>query len=533
MPIMTRPSGNALGRSAESLSVQLTSTPPIGSTPPFCLGPHQEAALSETLDDIRGSTPEVHAGVTVNVAPKAFKLMAHQAQAVAIARQHRRYGFFWSCGTGKTIAVYGILDDERERVSKVDGTLVLCPKSVMRAAWLADAQYFPGLRVEVCWKSSRTKRAQQIRECTADVLVTNFETFCRHIDDFRAADIQRLVVDESSRLKNHKAKITKAVIDFSADVESCYVLSGTPAPNCATEYWGQLRAIAPTLFIDRNGRPENFWQWAQTYFTPIKRCCNDRTFIERWEPKADKYPEFLERLASVSWSLSKEEAVDLPAQTDGVREVLLSPIEREAYRMAAQELLVADNAIAREARLMKLRQLTGGFAYADDAIFETGTSKLDMLAGLLEELGKESVVIWCEFRHDVDRIHQQLGESNVGVIDGRTKNAANVVEAFQRGDFQYLVCQPAAAGHGITLTRAAYAIYYAHGFSLELFEQTRDRLHRKGQTRPVTYFHLEARDTCDEDILAALQKKHSRSELIKRVLKRAAGASLRRNREPL
>ncbi len=80
----------------------------------------------------------------------------------------------------------------------------------------------------------------------------------------------------------------------------------------------------------------------------------------------------------------------------------------------------------------------------------------------------------------------------------------------------------------ITLTRAAFVIYYAHGFSLELFEQTRDRLHRKSQTRPVTYFHLVACDTCDGDILAALQKKHSRSELIKRVLKRVASEALRR-----
>ena len=52
---------------------------------------------------------------------------------------------------------------------------------------------------------------------------------------------------------------------------------------------------------------------------------------------------------------------------------------------------------------------------------------------------------------------------------------------------------------------------------------SRDRIHRKGQTRPVTYFYLLASDSCDGDILTALLKKHSRSELVKQILKRVAG----------
>jgi SNF2 family DNA or RNA helicase len=54
-----------------------------------------------------------------------------------------------------------------------------------------------------------------------------------------------------------------------------------------------------------------------------------------------------------------------------------------------------------------------------------------------------------------------------------------------------------AGSEGISLVRARYAVYYSTGFSLGLYLQSRARLHRPGQTRPVVYYHLVVRDTVD------------------------------------
>jgi len=81
-----------------------------------------------------------------------------------------------------------------------------------------------------------------------------------------------------------------------------------------------------------------------------------------------------------------------------------------------------------------------------------------------------------------------------------------------------LICQPAAAGHGITLTAASYAIYYSHGYSFETYKQSRDRIHRTGQRHPCTYYHLVANRTIDERVLKALGTKRDAHDEVMELL---------------
>ncbi len=91
-------------------------------------------------------------------------------------------------------------------------------------------------------------------------------------------------------------------------------------------------------------------------------------------------------------------------------------------------------------------------------------------------------------------------------------------QVFQNGDIQRLICQPMAAGHGITLTKAHYAVYYSLGFSYELFKQSKDRIHRLGQDQPCTYFMLLAEDTVDEAAYGVVRGKGKVSDALLAVL---------------
>ena len=55
---------------------------------------------------------------------------------------------------------------------------------------------------------------------------------------------------------------------------------------------------------------------------------------------------------------------------------------------------------------------------------------------------------------------------------------------------------PAAAGTGLTLHRARYAIYESMSNQAAHYLQSLDRIHRRGQARPVEYLIL----LCDETI---------------------------------
>ena len=69
---------------------------------------------------------------------------------------------------------------------------------------------------------------------------------------------------------------------------------------------------------------------------------------------------------------------------------------------------------------------------------------------------------------------------------------------------------------GQDLTRARYCAYYSTGFSLKDYLQSRARIHRPGQTRPVVYYHLTVRDSIDETVMRAIQ---NRWDLVESVLK--------------
>src|SRR5688500_10760585 len=114
--------------------------------------------------------------------------MAHQLRAVQLAQRHPRYAFFWEPGAGKTIAVLAIVDDSRAQGRPLK-TLVLAPKSILRAAWANDAKHFPRLRTVVCWSAKPAERRRLIAS-GADVLVTNYETFRKHAADFLAAGVR-------------------------------------------------------------------------------------------------------------------------------------------------------------------------------------------------------------------------------------------------------------------------------------------------------------------------------------------------------
>ncbi len=443
-------------------------------------------------------------------------LMEHQKRMVEISKDNPRYGFWLQPGLGKTVGGLAIVESSPMK------TVVVCPKSVMKSAWLQDAKrFFPSLNVVCCWAAKKDKRIELILDEDADILIINIDLFKAHKYDLIKAGVRRLILDESSMAKNHKAQRTKAIIDFADQMESVYLLSGTPAPNCLTEYYTQVRAINKYVF------GASFYGFTARFFYTDTRPINGRNVITGYRTRTDRQDEFHEKLRSCSWSLAKEDAIDLPPKTDVIRVVDLSPKDRQTYEMVyaglQAEMEGETLSPAGQGKLMKLRQLSGGFYYQDKEVINTYRNpKLDELKLLLDELGKESIVIWANFTAEIDMIKgllQTMGYS-YDTIDGRTRNSGELIAKFQEQELQVLVCHPAAAGHGITLTASCYAIYYSMDFSYEKYQQSRDRIHRKGQGRPCTYYHLITDNTTDESVLWAVRNKGKISDAILRILKR-------------
>lgn len=451
-----------------------------------------------------------------------IRLFAHQEAIVDRARRQPRLAVFADPGVGKTIATLAVCDERRMP------TLVVCPASVIRGAWTVDAEHYPGLHVAEhrgAPKHKRLQTARRLAEHHGDdlVLVTSFETFLRDHDELAHLGIRRLVVDESSRLKNRKAATTKAALRFADRCREVYLLSGTPFPNCPSEAWPQLRAIdtSPWHLCSAPGRRiPVFGPWAAHYLQPVLRFGTGLA-----KPPVDHYvvrdqDRFTDLLDRAAIRIAKDDCLDLPDKQFIDVRVPASPSERRAYDDAVAGFVRQAESgeittLAAEATAMKLRQVVGGNLKAGEEWTRIGDSKLAALADLLEQIGPhEPVVIWHQFREEGTRILELLDKlgRNAARCDGLTPRNSDPIAEFRAGALDTLTCSDQSVGHGVTLTRCGdrpcrFAVYYGLGYSYERYAQSVDRIHRAGQTEHCTYYHLVMADTIDEAIRRTVARK--------------------------
>ena len=448
------------------------------------------------------------------------QLYEHQRKFVEIARERPRYAWFADPGCGKTIGTFAAISEQGGK------TLVLAPKSILHSAWARDARHFPNLRTAVVSGTPAKRRAQIAGEW--DVAITNYESFKSHLRDFLDAGVDRLIVDESSKIKAPDSQITKAAIWFSDQVRSVYLLSGTPCPNNGTEIWPQLRCLT------RAEAGQTYWSFVNHYYVPVKRRIyvkgKPKDVISGFSERRDRAPHLEALLRKWSWRLRKSDCLDLPEQND-----IMIPVALEGDQLR-HYLRIRDDArlevgggevsqIKAAAILTKLRQCTGGFVLGGGDPVAVGDAKMEALSDLLDSLGpEEPVVIWAEYRAEIRAIVEMIekrGERVEALYGDTSHDAAGIAARFQGGRTTRLVCHPASAGHGVTLTAACYAVYYSWSFSNEQATQSRDRIHRIGQTRPCTYYRLLCEGTVDEVSLRVLRRKGAAAEAMSDILAEA------------
>jgi SNF2 family DNA or RNA helicase len=447
-----------------------------------------------------------------------MKPFAHQQKAIDIAIR-QNLALFHDCGTGKTFTALHIIKNIKRKI-KFGPALVVCPLSIIEAAWIEDCKKFtPELSIVSLWSKNPAKRKKALAE-DHDIYVANFETAKYLYPEINDKGFGSLFVDESSKMKNPKAQITKALLSLAGihfrgshfkmgrPIPNRYVLSGTPAPNDESEYWAQIKFITGPGGQCFN---DNYYAFRGKYFSTIMIGPTARMFKFRNRLR----DEFMEAMKPVTHVVRKEDAVDLPEQIHNIRKVYLSPAEKKAYKTLEDEFVLEfkdESVLATTAlvEVMKLRQITSGFVYGDTETHKIGCSKLTELKGLLDEIGDHQVIIWANFKHEIRTLLEDLNPSGTlqaAAIWSETDNRDEVIKLFQTGKIKYLIANPQSAAHGLTFVNCQYAVYFSMNYSYELQKQSEDRIHRIGQNKHATYYHLVADGTIDEVICKAVKRK--------------------------
>lgn len=437
-------------------------------------------------------------------------LREYQREAVDFLASRPRVLESDSPGIGKTAIVISSLAERTPRPSPV---LVLAPLSVVRH-WEREITRWSPYEV-VVGVGSASQRRQARAELTmrdevdeADVVyVTNYEAAKADAGDL-FQEWEAVVCDEAHRLRNRKTKTFKTVRQLALTSPIFIGISGTPIVNGADDLWSLLHLCRPKQWTSYWKFVDDFMQSTTTTFNgklavPIRQ-------VNGLRPGMDGVLRQQLRDVMIRRSL-KELLPELPEVTETLYEVDLSDAERKVYDkmkdrffadMPDGSKIVAPNDVA---KIMRLRQLSTDWSVLGAE--EGSSTKVKRLLELLEDIGKEQVVIFSAFSKVIDPIAALL---NAGKITGDVKpqDRTSVIDAFRQGNLQYVCGTIAAMGEGIDLQTARHCVFLDLHWAPSGNEQAIARVHRYGQRADAVFVHvLAARNTVDAYIAKTIAAK--------------------------
>lgn len=427
----------------------------------------------------------------------------HQLITVAAMAAPECFGLcvFDEQGTGKTVTVLHAFDVLVER-NLADVLLILAPKSML-AEWRRDFERFHGdlYRIAIVAGSPRERREALSSE--ADVYVAGFETTVALEAEFvrlarRSHGRAVLVVDESYFVKNRTARRSTTARRIREWCERAYVLCGTPAPNTPHDLVAQATLVDFGLAYGHLEIPD-----------------------DRDEARPVVAAALAERGLYVR-NLKQDVLPDLPGRRFTRTLVDFEELQGQLYEAARSELVNDLRAIddlrferevrsflARRSTLLQIASNPVGVAPGYDRV----PGKLRALDELLAEaVGRgEKVVVWSFYTVSIEAICERYAHYGLVRYDG-TVSAVDVrreaIRRFQEDDETMLfVGNPAAAGAGLTLHRARLAIYESLSNQAAHYLQSLDRIHRRGQERPVDYVFLLCRGSLESHEFERLEAK--------------------------
>lgn len=444
----------------------------------------------------------------------------HQKQAYWFAKDLSGSMLAMGMGAGKTLAAIGLMINRPHATN-----IILCPKSVI-TVWPNEFQkhskeqfaVIPLVDGTTKQKQGYAKRKTDLALASSKpaVIVVNYETFWR-ADLFSWLTSRRwdhLILDESHKIKSHNGKASKMAFKLSKQADYMIALTGTPMPHSALDIFAQYKVISPDIFGTNYSRFKT--KHAVTYGP-------NNNWIDYNQIKNER--ELYEKFNNIAYQIGKD-VLDLPEQIHTFRTCRLDNKQRKLYDKLDNQLyaeifagvdedgkpMTPANAMV---KVLRLQQLTSGYAVTDDGeTIQVGSGKQELLKELLEEIpANEPIIAFARFKPDVANIRRIANELDrtSGELSGRVNN----LKAWQDGKINVLAVNIQSGGVGIDLTRARYGIYYSIGHSNGDYQQSLSRIHRPGQKKSVTYYHLLTENTVDVTVFAALQSKQ---EVIERIL---------------
>lgn len=303
-----------------------------------------------------------------------------------------------------------------------------------------------------------------------------------------------LIIDESTKFKRTQSKRFKNLKKIAFKFKRRHILTGTPAPRGLMDLFGQF-------LIMNEGKTfgKEITKFKSRYFY--------KTGYQGFEYKLyDGAKERIHKLMA-PWviQMKAEDYLELPELIINPLYVELPKSTREQYEKM-EKILRLDfeegrvTAVNAGILSSKCRQIACGGIYLDgedqkwkNLHFE----KAKAVEDLIDEFQGNQALVAYEFRHDLDRLTQTLG--NLPCIKGRmTISRMQEYEGkWNKGDIPVLLGQHTAIALGLNIQEGGNnLIIHTLPWSYETYYQLIRRLYRDGQKAKQVFVHVIMAKNC-------------------------------------
>ena len=404
-------------------------------------------------------------------------------------------------GSGKTITSLAKFEE-----LGTTHLLIVCPKSVI-GQWEDNIRKEMPRRRILQFKKSHSANGKNnvLREQSVnyDTVIVNFEvlhklTYFLEVVD----DTWTIIVDESHRIKNPDATVTKAVLKLGNKTKHKIILTATPTQGL---YGGYVDYFAQLKFLGHlNGMTKRNFENSYCITTQVSYMTS---------PYPIKIITGYKNLEPLKGLLNRVSRSYTPKYNDYEPEHIKIKLEKPAsYNRLVRTRAYREIAITNLMRKrVALKTLTGGRVHGqtiggDTIEYDDNDTKSSWLREFLEGVDTP-VVLFYQYNAEKSVILKVLRELNktYALVNGDTDDKLAEV----RKDVEVYVGQYQAMSESIDglQHKSNIMIFYSLPESSLLYRQALGRIDRVGQTRPPVYYYLVMQDTVDSDIYDLIERK--------------------------
>lgn len=437
-----------------------------------------------------------------------------------ILKEHQRAGFqflmhqinnFDGCiladdmGLGKTIQIIVTISYiiQNELMKTKEQILIIVPKTVV-LVWQQEFKKFANDINVTTYSGSKQKY-----DPDCQVIITTYDAISRDPKEFQKNDYFLIVADEAQKIKNIKAKRTRAVNSLRASIR--IAVTGTPFENNTNDFRSLLYFIryVPKDYINKipgvpilrreksilNLPPKNIINKLCTMTSTQKMYYAElvRTVVTTDDPSTVTYKHFIMKSKKDKKIVLKEDKTStslIHKNLDlGMLDMLntLNDDKLMTIKMKPEFTQI---------KLMLNHPSFYNTTLRNKSMKQSG-KMLEVITILKSIKNEDKVIIFSQYRKTVLLLAKLINKElnlNVKVFHGghSQKQREEIVTDFQDplSNTKILIISLKAGGTGLTLTAANHVIHFDLWWNPAVENQASDRVHRIGQEKPVTIYRL-------------------------------------------